>query len=191
MEIRNAKKENARDLAHLINIAGEGIPQQLWNELIEAGESWLDAGTRRAAREEGSFSYKNARVCLENDSLLGMVIAYKQPDPYEIEDLAEYPEIVQPLIVLESRVPGSWYINAIATYQEYRGRSVARMLLADSEELAKENCCMLMSLIVASENTTAKSLYEYLGYKDIATLPIIPNQGSIHNGNWILMTRDL
>ena len=49
MEIKHAEKENARDLAQLINIAGEGIPVYLWRLMIEANESWLDVGTRRAA----------------------------------------------------------------------------------------------------------------------------------------------
>ena len=188
MEIKHAKKENARDLAQLINIAGEGIPEYLWRRMIEADESWLDVGIRRAAGDESGFSYTNARICMENNTLLGMLIAYKQPDPYLIEDLSEYPDIVQPLIELESRAAGSWYINAIATYENHRGKGVARKLLADTQQLAIMNFCQLMSLIVASDNVAAKKLYEYRGFQTIASLPIIPYPGSTHNGDWILMT---
>ena len=51
MEIRNASRENAGDLAYLINLAGEGIPEYLWQGMVEGGESALDVGARRATKE--------------------------------------------------------------------------------------------------------------------------------------------
>lgn len=191
MEIKNASKEHADELAYLINLAGEGIPVHLWQNMVEANESPLDVGTRRAAREEGSFSYHNAKICVENNVVMGMLISYQQPDPYHIDDLSEYPELVQPLIELEAQAPGSWYINAIATYEKYRGKGVASMLLAEAEALAKSNACKLMSLIVATENDAAHRLYKRLGYETKASLPVIPYPGCMHEGNWALMTRDL
>ena len=191
MEIRNAAKENARELAYLTNLAGEGIPEYLWKRMIEANESTLDVGARRVAREEGNFSYTNARVCLENNVLLGMILSYRQPDPYEIQHLFEYPDVVQPLMELEARAPGSWYINAVATYTEHRGKGVARKLMADAEVRARSGGCDLMSLIVASENTSAIRLYEYLGFRAVGFLPVVPYPGGLHGGNWILMTKRL
>lgn len=191
MEIKNASKENADELAYLINLAGEGIPAYLWQDMIEGNESPLDVGTRRAAREEGSFSYHNAKICVENNVLLGMLISYQQPDPYHIDDLPEYPELVRPLIELEAQAPGSWYINAIATYEKYRGKGVASMLLAEAETLAKSNSCKLMSLIVATENEVAHRLYKHLGFETKASLPVTPYPGCMHGGSWILMTRGL
>jgi hypothetical protein len=47
-------------LAELVNHAGEGMPLYLWGKMAEPGESAWDVGRRRAAREEGSFSYRNA-----------------------------------------------------------------------------------------------------------------------------------
>jgi ribosomal protein S18 acetylase RimI-like enzyme len=191
MEIINASKENAGELAYLINLAGEGIPAYLWQDMAEENESPLDVGNRCAAREEGNFSYRNAKICVENNALLGMLISYRQPDPYTIDDILEYPELVRPLIELEARAPGSWYINAIATYEEHRGKGVASMLLAEAEALAKHHSCKLMSLIVASENNTACRLYKHLGFKAQASLAIIPYPGCAHGGNWVLMTREI
>jgi len=191
MEIRNACKENADELAYLINLAGEGIPAHLWQDMLEENESPLDVGIRRATREEGSFSYTNAMICVENNVVLGMLISYRQPDPYPIEDLPECPELVRPLIKLEAKAPGSWYINAIATYEKHRGKGVASMLLAEAETLAKSNSCKSLSLIVASENEAAHRLYKHLGFKTRACLPVIPYPGCLHQANWVLMTRDL
>lgn len=191
MEIKNARIEDAKALAYLINLAGEGLPEYLWKGMIEGNESPIDVGARRAARDEGAFSYTNARICVEDDALLGMIISYRLPDPYEIVDINEYPDLIRPLVKLEAEVAGSWYINAIATYEQYRGKGVARTLIADTETGTRSAGCDLMSLIVDSENAEAIRLYERLDFKAVKTLPIIPYQGRQHGGEWVLMIKHL
>jgi len=191
MEIRDAVKADAKDLAYLINMAGEGIPEYLWKDMVEGSESPLQAGARRAAREAGNFSYTNARVCEENGALLGMVLSYRQPDPYAVGDLSEYPEILRPVLQLEAKLPGSWYINAIATYAQYRGRGVAHRLCEDTVARARANDCFDLSLIVASENAQAMRLYERLGFQKNAALPIVPYPGGLHAGDWVLMSKHI
>jgi len=191
MAVLDAIKENSKDLAFLLNLAGEGIPAYLWGKMAEGDESPIEVGARRAARGEGSFSYTNARICVEKEHLLGMMVSYKQPDPYELDDLSDYPEVVRPLVQLEAKAPGSWYVNAVATYAEYRGKGVGRLLMQDAEGRARENDCSLMSLIVASENGGAKNLYEHLGYETVAAKPVIPYPGCLHGGDWLLMVKHL
>jgi ribosomal protein S18 acetylase RimI-like enzyme len=191
LEIRKAGRESARDLAYLINLAGEGIPEYLWRGMIEGNESALDVGARRAARDEGGFSYSNARICVADGELLGMILCYRQPDPYQTGPLAELPEVVRPLLTLESRAPGSWYVNAIATFEQHRGKGVARALMADAEVLARAAGCSLISLIVASENAGARRLYQRLGFDDAASLPVVPYPGALHGGSWVLMLKRL
>ncbi|MGA8259310.1 MAG: GNAT family N-acetyltransferase [Arenicellales bacterium] len=189
MEIRDAVESDARDLAYLINLAGEGLPEYLWQGMAEGNESPLEVGARRAARNKGNFSYTNARVCAEGGALLGMILAYRQPDPYEIGDLSEYPEAVRAAVLLEAKAPGSWYINAIATYEEHRGKGVARRLMEDTAARARSEGCELLSLIVASENTPAKRMYECMGFEAVDAVPVAPYPGCRHGGDWILMTR--
>jgi ribosomal protein S18 acetylase RimI-like enzyme len=191
MEIRDARATDASQLAHLINLAGEGIPEYLWRAMIEGSESPLEVGARRAARSEGSFSYTNARVCIERDAMLGMLLAYRQPDPFEVGRIADYPEVVRPLVQLEARAPGSWYINAVATFEQYRGRGVASRLIADTELRAAAGSCDRVSLIVASENVGATRLYEHLGYEVTDSLPVATYPGCLHGGNWVLMVKRL
>ena len=191
MTISNATREHARELAYLINLAGEGIPALLWQRMAAGGESPLDVGAIRAAREEGSFSYRNARVYCEGQRLLGMALAYRLPDPYAIDDIADYPAVVQPLVLLEAKAPDSWYINAIATYEHARGRGVATALMADADRAARAAGCRTASLIVASANETARRLYGQLGYTGAATRPMLTYPGCPHTGDWVLMIRDL
>jgi ribosomal protein S18 acetylase RimI-like enzyme len=191
VHIEDASGEQAPELAFLINLAGEGIPQYLWTGMAQDGEDPMDIGAQRAAREEGGFSYRNARVCMEDGQLLGMMIAYQQPSPYDTSDIDDYPEVVRPLVLLEAEAPGSWYINAVATFEQFRGRGVARELLAEAEAAARAAGCEQMSLIVASENTGARRLYEHLGYRTVATRPVVSYPGCLHGGDWELMTLDL
>lgn len=189
MEITKASRENAGDLAYLINLAGEGIPAYLWQGMVEGDESALEVGARRAARDEGGFSYTNARICVADGALLGMILSYRQPDPYQTGDLSEYPDLVRPLVELEARAPGSWYVNAVATFEQHRGKGVGRKLMADAEDRARAQGCALVSLIVASENAGAVRLYQRLGFSATASLPLVPYPGGPHGGDWLLMVK--
>jgi len=191
MKIQNASKANAADLAYLINLAGEGIPKYLWSAMAEEGQDPMDIGEMRASREEGGFSYRNARVCVGKSRVKGMIISYKQPDTYSIQDIEDYPEILRPLVLLESKAPGSWYINALATFEQYRGMGIAQTLLREAQAKAISEGVSEMSLIVASENLRAKGLYEYLGYESKSSLPVVMYSGCLHGGEWLLMTKNL
>ena len=191
MEIVQAKREDAKELAHLINLAGEGIPEYLWSEMASDGQTALDFGTQRAARYEGGFSYKNAKVIYKDDQVAGMIISYQLDEPYVVGDINEYPEVVRPLIKLEAMAPGSWYINALATQQSCRGMGIASTLLEDAEQHALSKQVKTMSIIVASENPTAKKLYLNKGYQLKAALPVVGYPNCIHGGDWELLVKAL
>ena len=120
-----------------------------------------------------------------------MLLSYPLPDPYEIGELDDYPAPVRPLVELESEAPGSWYVNAIATYEKFRGRGVASALMAHCRDLATAAGATRLSLIVASENTGAHALYLKLGYREIASRPLVPYPGGPDDGRWLLMAKDL
>lgn len=191
MQIRDAVAGDAKDLAFLTDVAGEGLPGYLWRGMAEGGESPLEVGTRRVARGEGNFSYANARVCVDGDAVLGMMLAYRLPDPHDPGPLSGYPEMVRPLLALESLAPGTWYINAVASYEAHRGKGVGRRLIADAEDRARAHGCNRLSLIVASENPRARSLYERSGFAPVATRPVVAYPGGPHGGEWVLMVKRL
>ncbi len=159
--------------------------------MAEEGQDPMAVGAIRASREEGGFSYRNARVCVTQSQVQGMMISYKQPENYSTEGIEDYPKIVRPLVLLEAKAPGSWYINAVATFEKFQGLGIAQMLFREAEEKASSEGVIEMSLIVASENKRAKGLYEHLGYRPIASLPVVMYPGCLHGGEWILMTKNL
>lgn len=191
MKIETASKQDAPDLAYLINLAGEGMPEYMWSGMVEGSETPFDVGVRRAQREEGGFSYTKARVIREGQEVAGMIIDYALDEPYNLDDLEEYPEPVRPLVKLESLAPGSWYVNALATKANFRKRGIATTLLKDSEQKARGAGIHTLSIIVAGENTVAKDLYLHFGFQLVEALPVVPIPQMQHEGNWELLVKAL
>src|SRR5262245_61238598 len=115
---RPATVDDAGLLAELINYAGEGLPLYLWGEMAEPGEAARDVGRRRAAREEGSFSYRNATIIEQDGQCASCLIGYEIPDnPDPIPD--DLPSMFVPLQELENQAPGTWYINVLAVRPQF------------------------------------------------------------------------
>lgn len=189
--LRPARKEDARALAQLIDIAGEGFAMYLWSQSAQGGESPLDVGMRRAQREEGGFSYRNATVAETGGKVAAILLGYRLDDPYDTGDLAALPEMVRPLVELESLAPGTWYVNALAAFLEYRNRGLGTRLLTEADGIARAAGAPALSIIVASENAGAFRLYERHGYVERARRTLVPFPGLGHGGDWVLLVRAL
>lgn len=165
--IRAANLQDARDLAYLINEAGEGLPEYFWSQdpSVKAGEmhAW-ELGAKRAARDEGDFSWRNAWVAERDGKVVAMLLGFVIP-PQDI-DLAELPEIVRPMVKLEQQAAGSWYINAIAVKPELRGAGLGGELLKLAHALAFRAGCKEVSLQNFTSNARARRLYEALGFHE-------------------------
>src|SRR5262245_23949749 len=145
---RPAAIDDAGLVAELINYAGEGLPLYLWGEVAEPGEAAWDIGRRRAAREEGSFSYHNATVIEHDGQWAGCLIGYEIPDnPGPIPD--DMPAMFVPLQELENLAPGTWYINVLAVRPQFRSQGLGTKLLALAEETARRLGKGEMSVIVS------------------------------------------
>jgi hypothetical protein len=120
LPFRHATPDDAAALAELINFAGEGLPLYLWNKLAAPGESAWDVGRRRALREAGSFSYRNAVVAEADGRIVASLVGYALPDAPEPIDYDQMPPIFVPLQELENLAPQTWYVNVLATYPAYR-----------------------------------------------------------------------
>ena len=72
--------DDAKALAELINFAGEGLPLYLWDRMAEPGETAWDVGRRRARRDVGGFSWRNATVSEQEGSVAACLIGYLLPE---------------------------------------------------------------------------------------------------------------
>ena len=184
--LRPATREDAADLAHLVDLAGEGLPSYLWAGIAEPGESVWDVGTRRAARDEGSFSWRNAVIAEIDGAVAGGLVSYRIGDvPEPLDDL---PPMFRPLQALENQALGSHYVNVLATYPAFRRRGVGRVLMAEAERLGTG--ARGISLIVADANAPARRLYAALGYAERARAPIARNGWRSASEQWLLMVKD-
>ena len=189
---RPATKADASALAVLVDIAGEGMPAYMWSTLAAPGQSVLELGRERARRDAGGFSYQNAVVAEIDGEVAASLVGYRLDDPYDLEgSLAETPDIVRPLVRLEAKAPGSWYVNVLATFAEFRRRGIGARLLAIAEEKAREQGARSLSVIVGSWNDGAARLYGGAGYETVAREKAILFPGCPHQGAWVLMVRSM
>ena len=188
--IRPATPADARALAELIDIAGEGLPRYLWAKMAEAGETIWDVGERRAKREEGSFSYSNAMIAEVEGKAAAALIGYTLPDE-AVEIGADFPPMFIPLQELENLAPGSWYVNVLATYPQFRDQGFGGRLLRTAESLANDGGCGRMSIIIFDQNHGARRLYERHGFREVARRPIVKEEWSCESSEAVLLTRNL
>jgi ribosomal protein S18 acetylase RimI-like enzyme len=191
MPHRAARKDDARTLATLINIAGEGLPLHVWTGMAAAGESPWDIGQERARRETGAFSYRNAIVREETGQVVACLIGYALPEHPQPTDYAHIPPMFVPLQQLEDLAAGTWYLNAIASLPEHRGRGYGRDLMAVAEAMAHDAGTRGVSLIVEDANRGARRLYERLDYAEIARRPIVGDHWETAGTHWLLLVKKL
>lgn len=167
--IRPARPSDAAALAYLVNEAGEGLPLYFWTDGAGDRDPW-DYGKERAARDEGDFSWKNARVIEIAESVVAMLVGFRiLASDF---DLSTVPDIVRPLVELERLAVGSWYINALAVYPDHRGRGYGSELLALAHALAAEDGCRQISLQNFTNNPRARQLYQRKGFREVARRPM-------------------
>ncbi len=188
--LRRATTDDAVDMAELVNIAGHGLPLYLWGKTARPGQSAWDVGRERARHGTGGFAYRNT-VVREVDGKVGAcLIGYglaEKPEP--IDD--DIPSMLIPLLELENEVPGTWYINVLAAYPEYRGQGFGSELLDVAEQLASEAGCRGVSLITSDSNAGARRLYERTGFEECATRPIVKEEWEHSGDTWVLMLKKL
>lgn len=190
---RDARKDDARALAQLIEIAGAGVPSYLWSQQVREGETALDVGAERVARGDASFSYRNSVVAHVEGKIAGMLLAYPLPEPTAEEraGLSRLPDLLRPLVELEHQVPGSFYINALAVFEPYRRHGIGSALLAIAETRAGNAGCETLSVQVLTENQGAYRLYRRCGYAVADRRPIVAGERYPDGTEALLMTRAL
>jgi ribosomal protein S18 acetylase RimI-like enzyme len=186
---RRAAPTDAPELAVLVNMAGEGLPLYLWTKMAEPDEDPWEVGSRRAQRDSGSFSYRNAVMMEQDGSVVGCLIGYPlsaEPEPINYD---ETPPMFVPLQELENLAPGTWYVNVLAVYPEHRGRGYGGQLLSLAERVANDSGCSAMSIIVSGANAGARRLYERAGYTEAAERPMVKDGWSNPGQNWVLLVK--
>jgi ribosomal protein S18 acetylase RimI-like enzyme len=189
--LRPATPADAAALLEFVNFASEGLALYLWQKMSVPGVDAWEVGRRRAMRETGSFSYRNAMLLEERGRAVACLIGYKLPDAPEPIEYATMPPLFVPLQELENLAPGTWYVNVLACYPEDRGKGYGTRLLTEAEERASQSGCGGLSLIVSDSNEGARRLYDRCGYREIARRPMVKEDWKSPGKDWVLLARDL
>ncbi|MBP7241683.1 GNAT family N-acetyltransferase [Amaricoccus sp.] len=183
VRLRPARREDAADLARLIDLAGEGLARHVWAGMAGPGEDPMAVGARRAARDEGAFSWRNAVAAEAAGAVAGALVTYRIAAAEPVEGL---PALFRPLQALENLAVGTQYVNAVAVCPRFRRRGVGRALMAEAAR--RSAGAAGLSLIVADANAGAIVLYRACGFAEAAREAIAIADGwSGHGADWVLM----
>ncbi|MFO1208131.1 MAG: GNAT family N-acetyltransferase [Amaricoccus sp.] len=181
--LRPARREDAADLARLGQLASGGLAGHLWARAAAPGEDPFAVGVARAARDEADFSWRNAVIAEAGGTVAGGLVIYRIAA--SDEPLDELSPIVRPLVALERRVPGTQYVNILATFPAFRRRGVATGLLAEARRRAAGG--RGLSLIVADGNCDARRLYAAAGFVEAARAAMVKEDWESPSREWVLM----
>ena len=192
VRFRQARESDALDLSCLIDCASRGLALWFWSTLRAPGQSAIEVGRHRIRSVTASPLHYGTFVVAEVDgSLAGALTGRLIPLPYQRGDSADQPDVYGPVLELEALAAGSWYLNVVAVYPEFRGRGIGSALLGEAEEIARQAGAAHLSLLVEEANGAALRLYLKHGFREWARRPYIPFPGSTDVGDWLLLGKDL
>lgn len=186
-----ASPDDALALVDLVNMAGKGMPLHLWDRTAGPGQTGKEIGCERARREHGTFSFKNAVVAEFEEQVVAALVAYELPTEPAPIDASSTPAMLVPMQELENLVPGSWYVNFLATLPAYRGQGFGSALLSVADRQAAGAGMGEMSIIVADTNASARPLYERFGYRQVAERAMVKEDWVNPAQRWFLLKKDL
>jgi ribosomal protein S18 acetylase RimI-like enzyme len=188
--IRPATPADAPAMTRFVDMAGEGLPHYLWSQMAEPGEDPWVVGARRAARDQGGFSYTHATMLEADGDVAGCLVGYPLADEPEPFDPAQTPPLFVPMLQLEALAAGTWYINVLAIEPAWQGQGLGARLLAHADTLAAHSASQGTSLIVADDNTAARRFYARNGYRELASRPMVKDAWQSDGTSWILCRKD-
>jgi ribosomal protein S18 acetylase RimI-like enzyme len=192
VRFRQARESDALDLACLIDCASRGLALWLWSTLRAPGQSSIEVGRQRIRTNTASpLHYGTFTVAEIDGTIAGALTGRSIPLRYERGDSADLPDAFAPVLELEAVAAGSWYLHVVAVYPEFRGQGVGSALLSKAEEIAHLAVAPQISLIVEEINARALKLYLQHGFREWARRPYIPFPGSMDEGDWILLKKDI
>jgi ribosomal protein S18 acetylase RimI-like enzyme len=192
VRLRQARESDALDLACLIDSASRGLALWLWSTLRKPDQATIEVARHRIRTLTASPHYYGAFTVSEIDGVVaGALTGRLLPIPYERGDAADLPDAFAPVLELEAVAAGTWYLNVISVYPEFRGRGLGSALLAKAEAIATLSEASQMSLIVEAVNAGALTLYLRHGFVEWARRPYIPFPGSMDEGDWLLLKKKI
>lgn len=193
VSLRCATLEDARTVAHLIDIAGAGIATWLWSRAAEDGQDPLSIGAERVGHPDEDFSFRSAVLAERAGRVIGMVLGYPLVESRArgIAGLDDLPALLRAMVELEVAAEGGFYINALAVFDEHRDAGVGTRLLQAAAGRATAVGSTRLSALAFERNLGAVRLYERNGYKVLDSRPLPSSPCRPYDDRLLLMVRAL
>ncbi len=186
--LRPALRRDSRDIARLFRISSEGVADYIWSKLAHEGQSLIDVGCARYAREGVDFSHRNCIVAEQAGRVIAMLHSFEMKQDADAKE--ETDPVLRPYRELE--IPGTLYVSGVAALARHRGRGIGSELMTAAEGRARDMGLGGLSLIVFEQNERAHRLYERIGYVAIDRRPVVPHALiRVAGGDAILMEKAL
>ncbi len=187
INFRQALKEDSADIASLFLISSDGLAEYIWSKIAEPGETVLEAGTRRYAREDVAFSYENCLIAEQDGATVGMAHSFEEVEDPDSEPTSD--PVLKPFSELEDY--GSLYLSGLAVVEQHRNTGIGLALLEAVKQRAKDLSLPRTSLIVFERNEGALRLYRRLGYRELDRRRVVPHSTlRYRDGDVLLLARE-
>lgn len=170
--MRPARREDARRIAELYRDAADGVADYVWSGLALPGESVLDSGERRFARDNENFSWQNCVVAEHEGRIVGICLRYpvyeaSPPPP------PDFDPVLRPFAELE--MSGSLYLAGVSVEPEHRGRGLGTRFQEEVFAHARGLGLAQVSGLIFEGNTVSRRVAERFGRRVVDRRQIVPH----------------
>lgn len=180
MRIDNATPQHASLIADaILEAVGPEITDSLAGDKNSVKDIH-DLFQRLAERDDTQYSYVNTRVAISDDGTpMGVCICYdgadlnqlRRPFFHEANSTLGWNMSDEEIDALPGETePGEVYLDTLMVLPIFRGKGVAKTLIADAA-LKAERIGKPLGLLCDMDNTRAHRLYESVGLKDVGLKP--------------------
>ncbi len=169
LEIRNAAKEEAPDIARMIMMA---MTDECCLHFCKKGHGLDDFQrmmTLLVEREDSQYSYRNTLVAMADDSVVGIAVSY---DGCRLHELRQaFIDAAKDFIgkdhsgMDDETQAGELYLDSLAVLPEYRRQGIASRLIRATKERANEMGLPCVGLLVDKGNPAGEALYASVGFR--------------------------
>ena len=169
IEIREATKEQAAEIARLIMVAmtddcclhfcgvGYGLDdfRQMMTSLVE--------------REDSQYSYRNTLVAMADHEVVGIAVSYDGGRLHELRQA--FIQAAKLCIgkdhsgMDDETQAGELYLDSLAVLPEYRRQGIAKRLLHATKDKANKMSLPCVGLLVDKGNPAGEALYASVGFR--------------------------
>ncbi len=169
IEIKNARKEQAADIARLIMTAMTDDCCLYFCETGYGLEDFHGMMTILVEREDSQYSYLNTLAAIDRDRLVGVAVSYDGGRLHALRQAfvqAAKEHIGKDLSEMDDETQaGELYLDSLAIEPHYRRQGIARLLLKATKEKADMMGLPCVGVLVDKGNTAGERLYASVGFR--------------------------